>query len=132
MLEKIQAGWETKKAVVSLLSLDVSGAFDNMSHPRLLHNLRKRRVGGAILGWIKSFLSNRKTILRVTDCSKKYSIQTGIPQSSAISPILYLFYNTDLIDLMNDPEKNILAVGWIDDITVLVAGPTGETNYETL
>lgn len=30
--------------VASLLLLDVSGAFDNVSHPRLLHNLRKRRV----------------------------------------------------------------------------------------
>ena len=32
------------KKVASLLSLDVAGAFDNVSHERLLHNLKERRV----------------------------------------------------------------------------------------
>jgi hypothetical protein len=31
---------------VTLVSLDVQGAFDFVSHPRILHSLRKRRLGG--------------------------------------------------------------------------------------
>jgi hypothetical protein len=39
-----------------LLLLDVSGAFDNVSHERLLHNLRTRRVDEKLVLWIASFL----------------------------------------------------------------------------
>ena len=45
----IQGTWNSNTPVTSLLMLDVSGAFDNMSHQRLLHNLRKRRIPLALI-----------------------------------------------------------------------------------
>jgi hypothetical protein len=45
IIEKIYKAWNTGRGkVASLLLLDVSGAFDNVSHERLIHNLRTRRV----------------------------------------------------------------------------------------
>lgn len=45
IVEKIYEAWNSPEPqVASLLLLDVSGAFDNVSHSRLLHNLRKRRI----------------------------------------------------------------------------------------
>ncbi|KAJ5901428.1 reverse transcriptase [Penicillium tannophilum] len=44
MLDRIRSAWG-RGSIVSLLMLDVSGAYDNVSHARLLHNLRKRRLG---------------------------------------------------------------------------------------
>ena len=43
---KIYESWNTRKdgQMASLLLLDVSGAFDNVSHKRLLHNLWKRKA----------------------------------------------------------------------------------------
>lgn len=42
LLERIYTAWYVSGTdVASLLLLDVSGAFDNVSHPRLIHNLRK-------------------------------------------------------------------------------------------
>ena len=43
LLTRVHQAWD-RKQVASLLLLDISGAFDNVSHPRLLHNLRKRRI----------------------------------------------------------------------------------------
>jgi len=41
----IQTAWKTKKfKVVTLLSLDLAGAFNNVSHTRLLHILFKKNV----------------------------------------------------------------------------------------
>ena len=37
----IQTAWKAKKAVVSVLGLHLAGAFDNVSHERLLWVLRK-------------------------------------------------------------------------------------------
>jgi hypothetical protein len=47
------------------LLLDVSGAFDNVLHTRLLHNLRKRQVDKKTVKWIASFLSNRHTSIAI-------------------------------------------------------------------
>lgn len=45
VIERIYKAWNTGRGqVASLMLLDVSGAFNNVSHERLLHNLRTRRV----------------------------------------------------------------------------------------
>jgi len=51
--------------VLSLLLLNVLGAFDNISHKRLLYNLRKQRVNERIVKWIASFLSDRQTRIAI-------------------------------------------------------------------
>ena len=67
--------------VASLLLLDVSGAFDNIAHKRLLHNLRKRRVNEKTVRWVASSLSYRHTHIIVDEFkSEPYAINTGIPQ----------------------------------------------------
>jgi hypothetical protein len=60
---KIYKQWNNGKdgQVASLLLLDVSGAFDNVSYKRLLHNLRKQKVNENTVRWIVSFLSDRHT-----------------------------------------------------------------------
>ncbi|KAF3399977.1 hypothetical protein F1880_008431 [Penicillium rolfsii] len=57
-------------------------------------------------------------------------IQTGIPQGSPISLILYLFYNADLIEACKTEETE--AVGYIDDVSTLPAGPLAQRNCKTL
>ena len=45
LLERIHTTWKmTPSHTARVLFLDVSGVFDHVSHARLLHNLRKRRV----------------------------------------------------------------------------------------
>ena len=130
LLQRIHEAWADGK-VASLLLLDVSGAFDNVSRERLLHNLRKRRVNQTLIRWIGSFLSNRSTTLKLHEYTAPSApIQTGIPQGSPLSPILYLFYNADLIEACK--TENTEAVGYIDDASILAVGPTAQRNCKTL
>lgn len=48
LIEKILAAWN-KGEVASALFLDVNRAFDNVSHERLLHNLKKRQIDTRII-----------------------------------------------------------------------------------
>ena len=123
MVQKVHETWNQRpKQVTSLLLLDVSGAFDNVSHKRLIHNLRKRRIDEKTVKWIESFLSNRQTNIIIDGHkSQTYTVETGIPQGSPLSLSLYLFYNADLIDECNKCE-NITTIGYVDDIAILAWG----------
>ena len=44
--------------------------------------------------------------------------------------MLYLFYNADLIDVYK--TEDIEAVGYIDDVAILVTGPTVQYNCKAL
>lgn len=133
IIEKIYESWNAPRSqIASLLLLDVSGAFDNVSHDRLVHNLRKRRVDKRTVKWITSFLTDRSTSIHFDSFrSETYETKTGIPQGSPLSPILYLFYNADLIEICNQ-EPNILATGYIDDIAILRWGNSIEENCRGL
>jgi hypothetical protein len=78
---KIQEAWNKKPSqVASLLLLDVSRAFDNVLHTRLLHNLQKRKIDKKTVKWIASFLNNRHTSINVDEFqSREYATNTGIP-----------------------------------------------------
>jgi ribonuclease HI len=128
LTEKVHAAWRQGKVATALL-LDVSGAFDNVSHTRLVHNLRKRRLPLQIVHWIADYLRGRTTTLRLAEGnSARYPIDTGIPQGSPLSPILYLFYNADLVEI----EDSELTVGYIDDVALIATGKTTEETNRKL
>ena len=125
--EIISAAWKRGKTATALF-LDISGAFDNVSHTRLLHNLRKRRIPTLIVNWMASFLSERFTTLELPEISCPESrVDTGIPQGSPLSPVLYLFYNADMME--SDETTNI---GYIDDTTMMAVGQSPAENCRTL
>jgi retron-type reverse transcriptase len=122
------AVWGTNRPrVASLLSLDVKGAFDNVSHKRLLHNLGKRKIPSTLVRWIAEFLKDRTTEIRLADYTLLSSkINAGIPQGSPLSPILYLFYNADLLEVYNSKRNRTSAIKFIDDVNILTFGPNTE------
>ena len=84
-----------------------------------------------IIALVASFLSDRSTTLMFQEYTAPSApIQTGIPQGSPVSPILYLFYNADLIEACRTEETE--AVGYIDDVSILAIGPTTQSNCKTL
>ena len=133
LLKRIYQVWNSDK-VVTLLLLNVLEVYDKVSHFRLLHNLRKRLIDSNIIKWIESFLFNRITVLKISEhTTLRTSIATGIPQGSPLSPILYLFYNSDLIDTYNTRiDLNTIATGFVDDIGLLTVGDIIEDNCNSL
>ncbi|OQD66241.1 hypothetical protein PENANT_c323G07927, partial [Penicillium antarcticum] len=101
-------------------------AYDNVSHARLLHNLKKRRLGHFV-PWVKAFLTNRSTRIRMPEgMSDTILTPTGIPQGSPISSILYLIYNADLIESCG---AGITSSGWVDDVCFMAKG---DSEHETI
>ena len=54
----------------------------------------------------------------------------GLPQGSPLSPILFLFYNADLVAFKSNSRGGSIA--FIDDLTVWVVGPNAAANVKRL
>ena len=86
-----------------------------------------------IIRWIRTFITNRSTTLVVQgEESTARKVNAGVPQGSPLSPILFLFYNADLLDICCSPAGRTSAVGFVDDVNVLVYSPTIEGNCKKL
>lgn len=133
--EKVYQSWRQGDSVVSGLTLDVAGAFDNAVRARIQHNLLKRRIPTTIVDYIVSMLTERSTTLVLQEgaVGGMMPVDTGIPQGSPLSGILYLFYNAELIDHIHKkfPGK-ALVIGYIDDIAILVWSKRADTNVRRL
>ena len=74
-----------------VISLDISKAFDRVWHKGLLAKLPMFGLHHYLIKWISSFLSDRTISIRVDGyLSNPHSINSGVPQSSIISPVWFI------------------------------------------
>jgi hypothetical protein len=134
LTEKVYTIWVgNKPRVASILSLDIAGTFDRVSYTRLVHNLRKRKILEAIVRWVEDFLKDRYTEIRIADFTlKKSRVDAGIPQGLPILPILYLFYNADLLDICENKMLRTSLTDFINDVNLLTYRATIEGNCRNL
>lgn len=125
--------WREGK-VVSGLFLDVKSAYPSVHKRRLADTLRKKKCPEYIVQQIETYLENRTTDLRLQDfLSEKFNVEDGLPQGSPLSVILYIIYNsTLLINLDVDVKSDKISLGFIDDITHLVANKDVDLNVMDL
>ncbi len=120
--EKIHIVWsDTRRRVVSLLSLNKKSAFNNVAHNRLLHDMKKRRILKLLLKFVKNFRRNWRITITIDDYTMmKRSVNVDISQDSSLSSILYLFYNVNLLEAWNDIRLRISFTDFINDINILI------------
>jgi hypothetical protein len=133
LLSQIRTVWDDGTAIATVLSLDMSGAYDHVVRSRLIHILRAKGIPAGIVGWVESFMTGRTTTLAFGGQeSEPIGIPAGIPQGSPISPILFLFYNMELLDICNPPGTPVQGMGFVDDVNLLAYGRTAEANCANL
>ena len=133
LLSQIRAAWEEPGAVATVLSLDMSGAFDRVIRKRLVHILKHKRIPRSIYGWVNSFMANRRTTLAFDDQETEgFELPGGVPQGSPISPILFLFYNAELIERCGEKDSRLDRIGFVDDMNMVAFGRSTEDNCRRL
>ena len=83
--------------------------------------------------WVRAFATNRRTTLVIQGHETEVlSITDGVPQGSPLSPILFLFYNSGLLELCQRPKEGLSVVGFLDDVNILAYSSSTENNYRML
>nr|OQO21203.1 hypothetical protein B0A51_14688 [Rachicladosporium sp. CCFEE 5018] len=113
-----------------MVSFDVKGAYNGVCKERLTERLRSRGIPTKLVSWIKAFCSNRSATVTVNgQVSTRIALQqAGLPQGSPLSPILFLFFNADLVQRQID--KNGGAIAFVDDYTAWVTGTSASSNRQ--
>nr|XP_050026861.1 uncharacterized protein LOC126522128 [Dermacentor andersoni] len=103
------------------MTLDITVAFDNVSHEAIMEGLNNANCGKRIHDYVRAFLTKRTATVGLGDLRSDVctTLRKGPPQDSVISPILF---NIAMIGLARRLSKidGIEHAIYADDITVWV------------
>ena len=74
-----------RKEGIQFIFCDYSKAFDKVWHRGLVEKLKAHGVGGKLLAWVKSYLTNRRQCVILNNSkSTVLSPNAGVPQGSVL------------------------------------------------
>ena len=98
-----------------LLQLDLSKAFDMVSHNKLLKDLNTTTLPPEIKRWYNCYLHGRQSKVQFRNASSKSrNVRAGVPQGAVTSPKLFNFY----LARLPPPPPGVKIVQYADDISV--------------
>ncbi len=122
LTKQIHTIWNMNKdKITTLLNMNVIEAYDHVSRERLLHNFKKRRISTWIVTWTNSFMQDR-TINFIVKAKQTImsNVNVDISQKSSMSSFLYLFYNANLLKLLEQSSRKVIVIDFVNDINILI------------
>lgn len=109
----------TEKYAIGLM-FDISGAFDGVWWPSVLHNLKKRDCPRNIYNLIASYLSEREAQITSNTARICKAVSKGCPQGSVLGPQMWNLILDEVIEEISQTGTETIA--YADDIAIIVTG----------
>ena len=98
--------------------VDLSKAFDTISHSNLLTKLPGYGIHGRELAWFTDYLFHRKAMVQYKQArADLFNITSGVPQGSILGPLPFLLLFNDLVDVV----KHAQVLKYADDTVVYIS-----------
>ena len=109
-----------KGLVTGVVLLDLSKAFDTVSHQSLLLDLQSCGLSGDILTWFTTYLAERSQSVVAPNLHPGhiYTSTRGVPQGSVLGPLLFTIFTRALPQVLRYATCSLYA----DDICLYVSG----------
>ena len=79
--------------LVGAVFIDLTKAFDTVSHGTLLGKLHEYGITGIENEWLTNYLFNRSQVVNINGIvSNSQPLLHGVPQGSILGPLLFLLY----------------------------------------
>lgn len=116
-------GREKEKLAFTVLNMDISGTFDLVLKSSFVHilNTNVYQNQSSVRSQASCQLDNVLTFNNLRGLPP-IQISHRILQDSPESPILWLFYQSELLDILENHNVTIMALGFADDTTIIVYG----------
>ena len=122
LVYEVEQRWAEKKLAAALF-MGVKGAFDHVSKTQLVAQMLELEIDGDLIRWTKSFLTNRKLQLVIDGHNNpEKDVETGIPQGSPVSPILFLIYISGIFEQVEKELPEIVSLSFVDDLGFIASG----------
>ena len=118
-----------RKELVTILSADMSKAFDSLSYSLTLKKLDAYGFNSISLELIRSFFDSRLNRVKINGHTGEWRImERGCPQGSSFGPLLWNMFQNDMA--FHIPDSNLTL--YADDHQLYVTGKTYEEVESTL
>ncbi|UYV84141.1 hypothetical protein LAZ67_X001306 [Cordylochernes scorpioides] len=125
----IQLSLRRKRGKLYVFFVDLTKAFDTVPHDLLWQKLQKMGISNKFVMLIKNFYQEAKITIRWKgQYSSNVKINSGVLQGESLSPLLFILYMADLIELYNNsaltgfhlPDFGVLhLLMYADDIAIV-------------
>ncbi|RGP64340.1 zinc knuckle [Fusarium longipes] len=122
---------------VTILGLDMSGAYNGVFRDFLIQEMYRKSFDPQVIEFIRSLLSDRTANFRMPGLlSGTFGLNTGIPQGSPLSPLLFFIYSAVMLEHLDIKPRGgkvmSTAFAFVDDFYLISVSDSYKDNCEEL
>ena len=117
--------------IVLMLSLDISGAYNNIPYKRLLYILGQRASQNGLYNLFKGLQARKKHYWSLVDTrASLLQLQQKYHKDYFFLPILFLFFISNLLKTFKKGATQ--GIGFVNNTNLIIYGPIAIENCRTL
>jgi len=124
LMKRVEEVWGRGNTAAVLL-MDVKGAFPHVAKGNLIKRMEEMGFEADLVRWVESFMEERKVIMSMDgNEGDSMDVETGVPQGSRVSPVLFVIYLLGLFGRVEEQEGECGSEGisFVDDVAWVLEG----------